>query len=161
MNQLKRIMNFLDKNGMDKIKNINTRLGYIIVVTFWVIILMALTSCHGTYYLTDSEYSDAREESASITYYNNQIYSGWNNGYYYYYGKPHYYPWHYYYNTCPPSHYTHTTHVVITRPVNRPTVRPVKSNTTIRVKTNRTNKVTVKPNRNRTNNKVINRRRPK
>jgi uncharacterized protein YceK len=148
-------------------------------ITLIVIILIVLLSgCYGTYYLTDSEYSDAREENASITYYQGNVYSGWNNGYYYYYGIPHYYPWNYYYNTCPPSHYTHTTHVVITRPVNRPTHRPnthrpnrnitvkpnrnIKTNTTIKVKPNRTNnKVTVKPNRNRTNNKVINRRRPK
>ena len=53
---------------------------------------------------------------------------GGHSGYYYYYGIPHYYPWTYYYNTCPPSHYTHTTHVVITRPVNRPTHRPNRPN---------------------------------
>ena len=139
-----------------------------------------LSSCYGTYYLSDSEYSDAREENASITYYDNQIYWGWSNGYYYYYGMPHYYPWSYYYNTCPPSHYTHTTHIVITRPVNRPhtiihkpTHRPnrptIKTNTNrtnIKVKTNRTN-IKVKTNNrsnvktNSTNKKVTNRRRPK
>ena len=137
-------------------------LGVIIAV-----VVMLFSSCYGTYYLSDAEYSDAREENAVITYYDNQIYSGWSNGYYYYYGMPHYYPWNYYYNTCPPSHYTHTTHVVITRPVNRPhtiihspTHRPnrptIKTNTNrtnIKVKTNRT-KVIVKPR----NNKVINKR---
>jgi len=136
-----------------------------------VILALFLSSCYGTYYISDAEYSDVRESHASVTYYDNQIYWGWNSGYYYYYGKPHYYPWYYYYNACPPSHYNTTSHVIITRPVNRPTHRPntttvrpnrpVKNNTTIRVKTNRTNKVTVKPNNNRTNNKVINRRRPK
>ena len=126
-----------------------------------LILSVFLTSCYGTYYLTDAEYSDVRESHASITYYDNQIYWGWHSGYYYYYGIPHYYPWYYYYNACPPSHYTHTTHVVITRPVNRPTHRPnrpnrnitvkpnrnIKTNTTIKVKTNRTNKDNI----NRTN----------
>ena len=138
-----------------------------------VILALFLSSCYGTYYISDAEYSDVRESHASLTYYDNQIYWGWHSGYYYYYGKPHYYPWYYYYNTCPPSHYNTTTHVIITRPVNRPTHRPntttvrpnrpVKNNATIRVKTNRTNnKVTVKPNNNRKNNRVIiNKRRPK
>tara|TARA_R110000824_G_scaffold5206_1_gene24141 strand:+ start:189 stop:668 length:480 start_codon:yes stop_codon:yes gene_type:complete len=159
---------------MDKMKeNRDRTFGITLII---IILIVLLSGCMGTYYLSDSEYSDAREEGASITYYDNQIYSGWSNGYYYYYGIPHFYPWNYYYNICPPSHYTHTTHIVITRPVNRPTHRPnrpnrnitvkpnrnIKTNTTIKVKTNRTNnKVTVKPNRNRTNNKVINRRRPK
>ena len=132
-----------------------------------------LSSCYGTYYLTDAEYSNVRESHASVTYYDNQIYWGWNSGYYYYYGIPHYYPWYYYYNVCPPSHHSTTTHIVINRSVNRPHTiihrpnrpnRNIKNNTTIKVKTNRTNnKVIIKSNanRNKTNNKVINRRRPK
>jgi hypothetical protein len=117
-----------------------------------------LTSCYGTYYISDAEYSDLRETHASLTYYNNSIYWGWDNGFYYYYGTPHYYPWYYYYNTCPPSHYTHTTHVIITRPVNRPTHRPnrPKVNThrsNIKVKTNVNRNTNVKTNVNR--NKVI------
>jgi len=143
------------------------------------IIIFCLSSCMGTYYITDAEYSDLRESHASLTYYNNSIYWGWDSGYYYYYGKPHYYPWYYYYNTCPPSHYTHTTHVVITRPVNRPTHRPnrpkvnthrsnikVKTNThrNTNVKTNtNSNKVIIKSNRSNNSNKtrVNTRRRPK
>jgi hypothetical protein len=138
------------------------------------ILMVLFSGCYGTYYLTDAEYSDVRESHASVTYYDNQVYWGWDNGYYYYYGKPHYYPWYYYYNTCPPSHYTHTTHIVISRPVNKPhtirhrpnrniTVkpnRPVKNNTTIKVKTNRTNNK-VKTNRTNIKTKVTNRRRPK
>ena len=142
-----------------------------------LILLMLLTSCYGTYYLTDAEYSDVRESHASVTYYDNQIYWGWNSGYYYYYGIPHYYPWYYYYNACPPSHHHTSSHIVITRPVNRPhtiihrpTHRPNKGNktnikvntsrTNIKVNTNRNNKVTVKPNRNNKT-RVTNRRRPK
>ena len=126
--------------------------------TILLTLALFLTSCYGTYYLTDAEYSDVRESHASLTYYDNQIYWGWNSGYYYYYGTPHYYPWYYYYNTCPPSHYTHTTHVIITRPVNRPTHRPnrPKVNThrsNIKVKTNTHRNTNVKTNVNR--NKVI------
>ena len=105
-------------------KHIEKTMGWIIVFITIMVIMLSLTSCYGTYYLTDAEYSDAREENASITYYNNQIYWGWNSGYYYYYGKPHYYPWYYYYNICPPSHYNTTTHIIINKPVNRPTHRP-------------------------------------
>ena len=70
--------------------------------TILLTLTLFLSSCYGTYYLTDAEYSDVRETHASVTYYNNQIYWGWHNGYYYYYGKPHYYPWYYYYGVCPP-----------------------------------------------------------
>ena len=131
-----------------------------------LISILFLTSCYGTYVLTDAEYSDVRESQASLTYHNNSIYWGWHSGYYYYYGTPHYYPWYYYYNTCPPSHYTHTTHVIITRPVNRPTHRPnrpthrpnnrgnviIKSNTNVKTNTNR-NKVIIKSNRSNNSNK--------
>ena len=76
-------------------------------------VICALSSCMGAYYLSDAEYIDAREENASITYYDNQIYWGWSDGFYYYYGIPHYYPWNYYYNTCPPSHHNPSTHIII------------------------------------------------
>ena len=39
-----------------------------------------LSSCYGTYYISDAEYSDLREEHAAVTYYDNQIYWGWNTG---------------------------------------------------------------------------------
>jgi len=119
----------------------------------WIVVIMVcaiafiFSGCTGTYYLTDSEYSDAREDHVGGTYHQGELYWGWNSGFYYYYGKPHYYPWHYYYNTCPPSHYNVTTHIVINRPVNRPTHRP---NRNVIVKPNRN--VIVKPNKNRTNN---------
>ena len=117
----------------------SSRLAWYSVVVMIILLILAslLTSCEVTYHLTDAEYSDAREEHTSLTYYNNSVYWGWNSGYYYYYGKPHYYPWYYYYNTCPPSHYAHTTHVIISRPVNRPTHRPNRP--TIKTNTNRTN----------------------
>tara|TARA_Y100000296_G_scaffold73549_1_gene91139 strand:- start:46 stop:531 length:486 start_codon:yes stop_codon:yes gene_type:complete len=131
-------------------------LGMVIVL----ILVMMLSSCMGTYYISDSEYSDLREEHASLTYHNNSIYWGWNSGYYYYYGKPHYYPWYYYYGVCPPSHYHTTTHVVITKPVKKPTHRPNRS--VYRPRSNNKNtKITVKPHRNvksNTNRKKVNKK---
>ena len=126
-----------------------------------VVIFLLFTSCTGTYYLTqyDDEYNQSmRTDRSSITYYNNQIYWGWNSGYYYYYGTPHYYPWYYYYSVCPPVHYNTTSHVTVNHTVNRPSYRPnvnvSRPNTTIRVNTNRTNNITVIPNSNRTNTRV-------
>ena len=133
----------------------DTTLGYIFVITYYVVLTMVFSSCYGTYYLTDSEYSDAREEHASITYYNNQIYWGWNSGYYYYYGKPHYYPWYYYYNACPPSHYHTTTHIVINKPVNNPRPNWNKSN---RNTTSKSSKVIIKNGSKRTNKATIRRK---
>ena len=118
-------------------------------------LVLFLTSCYGTYYISDAEYSDAREEHASLTYYNGNNYWGWHSGFYYYYGKPHYYPWYYYYNTCPPSYYNTTTHIIINKPVNKPTHRPNKSThrPNIKVKTNTYRNTNVKTNLNR--NKII------
>ena len=131
-----------------------------------------LSGCTGVYYLTDAEYDDTREEHLAVTYYDNQIYWGWNSGYYYYYGKPHYYPWHYYYNSCPPSHYNTTTHVIINRPVKKPTHRPnisiyrpntiIKTNTNVKINTNRNTKVIIKTNNgSKRTNKTTIRRKPK
>ena len=125
-------------------------LGIIILM----IIMVLFSGCTGTYYITDAEYDDAREEHLAITYYNNSIYWGWSNGYYYYYGKPHYYPWYYYYNACPPSHYNVTTHIIISKPVikpthkpNRPIIKPThRPNINVKTNVNR-NKVIIKSNR--------------
>ena len=141
-----------------QLKDSESFISFSIMGILILLLVMLLTSCTGVYYLTDAEYSDVRESHASLTYHNNSIYWGWSSGYYYYYGTPHYYPWYYYYNTCPPSHYTHTTHVIITRPVNRPTHRPnrPKVNThrsNIKVKTNTHRNTNVKTNVN--SNKVI------
>ena len=121
-----------------------------------LVLVLFLTSCYGTYYISDAEYSDVRESHSSLTYWDNQIYWGWDNGWYYYYGKPHYYPWYYYYNTCPPSIYNTVTHVVIVKPVNKPTWRPNKPN-----RPNRPNWNNNKPNwnnnkPNRPNNNKVN-----
>jgi len=120
-----------------------------------LILVLFLTSCAGAYYISDAEYADVRESHSSLTYWehngNLDVYWGWNNGWYYYYGKPHYYPWYYYYNTCPPYSYNTTTHIIIVKPVNKPTWRPNKPNRPNRPNwnNNRTN------NRPNNNNKVI------
>tara|TARA_R110000744_G_scaffold73746_3_gene147512 strand:- start:210 stop:737 length:528 start_codon:yes stop_codon:yes gene_type:complete len=154
----------------------------VIGMAILLILMTLLSGCYGPYYLTDAEYSDVRESHASVTYYDNQIYWGWGGGYYYYYGKPHWYPWYYYYNTCPPSHHNITTHVVVTKPVKRPTHRPnrpiykprpnnnkgnvtIKTNTNVKTNVNRNNNVKINVIRNKSNNSskrsVKTRRNPK
>ncbi len=132
-------------------------LGMIILM----IIMVLFSGCYGTYYISDAEYSDAREEHASITYYDNQIYWGWHSGYYYYYGKPHYYPWYYYYNNCPPSHYNVTTHIIINRPVNKPTHKPTHRPNINKSNTNKTKVIINKNNGSKRTNKTTIRRKPK
>tara|TARA_R110000737_G_scaffold297215_1_gene303894 strand:- start:168 stop:665 length:498 start_codon:yes stop_codon:yes gene_type:complete len=161
----------LNKQGKttQQCKDSESFISFSIMGILILLLVMLLTSCTGVYYLTDSEYSDVRESHASSTYYDNQIYWGWNSGYYYYYGKPHYYPWYYYYNACPPSHYNTTTHVIITRPVNRPTHRPNRPkvnthrpNIKVKTNTNRNNKVIIKTNNgSKRTNKTTIRRKPK
>jgi hypothetical protein len=163
---------------INKVKNLDYQYkestkvaGYTLISIIILLILMTLfSSCTGTYYLTqyDDEYNQSmRTDRSSITYYNNQIYWGWNSGYYYYYGTPHYYPWYYYYSVCPPVYYNTTSHVTVNHTVNRPSYRPnvntvrpnvnvSRPNTTIKVNTNRTNNITVIPNR--TNTRVINKK---
>ena len=134
-------------------------------ITILLFLSSLLIGCTGVYYLTDAEYDNTREEHLAVTYYNNSIYWGWNNGYYYYYGKPHYYPWTYYYNSCPPSHHNPTTHVVINRPVKRPTHRPNISthrSNIIKTNTNHNTKVIIKTNNgSKRTNKTTIRKRPK
>ena len=140
-------------------KHIEKTMGWILIFTIIMVVILSLSSCYGTYVLTDAEYSDVRESHASLTYYQGNIYWGWHSGYYYYYGTPHYYPWYYYYNTCPPSHYTTTTHVIINRPVNKPTHRP---NIRVKTNTNSNNKVIIKNNNgSKRTNKTTIRRKPK
>ena len=164
-------MNNFQGKRPDQYENSTKFAGYSIIgMIILLIIITLLGGCTGTYYITDAEYDNVREEHLAITYHNNSIYWGWNNGYYYYYGKPHYYPWYYYYNTCPPSYYNTTTHIIINKPViksthrpNRPIVKPTHR-PNIRVKTNvNRNKVIIKNNRSNNSNKrsTNTRRRPK
>ena len=128
----------------------------VIGMTILLILMTLLTSCVGTYYLSDAEYDDAKEEHLIITYYNNQIYWGWYEGYWYYYGIPHQNPWYYYYNICPPSHYHINTHIKI----NRPKKIIVHRNNKLTSKPLRNNKVLINNGSKRTNKTTI-RRKPK
>jgi hypothetical protein len=134
-------------------------LGFILLM----ILMVLLSGCAVTYPLDPC---CDKDNTTEVYYHDNSVYFGYYSGYYYYYGKPHYYPWDYYYNTRPPFYYNMTTHIIINKPVNKPTHRPnrPKVNThrsNIKVKTNvNRNKVNVKTNR---SNKVrVNtRRKPK
>ena len=84
-----------------------------LVAIFVCGIALMFSGCYGTYYISDAEYSDLRESHSSLTYYQGDLYWGWNDGWYYYYGKPHYYPWYYYYTMLPPYQYNVHTHVYI------------------------------------------------
>lgn len=120
-------------------------IGWVGIIVMTIVIL--LSSCYGTYYISDAEYSDLREEHAVTTFHDNQIYWGFQSGYYYYYGKPHFYPWYYYYNTCPPSFYNTTTHIIVKRPVKTSTHRPNRPIVN-RPRGNDNTRIYVKPNRN-------------
>ena len=154
---------------INEVGDMKRRFIWVVICTIITLGIITLSSCTGVYYLTDSEYSDAREEHASLTYHNNSIYWGWSSGYYYYYGTPHYYPWYYYYNTCPPSHHTPTTHIIVHSHVNRPTHKPNRPkvnthrpNIKVKTNTNRNNKVIIKNNNgSKRTNKTTTRRKPK
>ena len=144
-------------------------LGGIIGILVFCIIVALFTGCTATYYVSDAEYDDAKEEHLAITYHNDLVYWGWHKGWWYYYGKPHYYPWYYYYDVCPPSYYNPITHIIVHTLVNKPTHRPIiiykpnrpnrpyKPRPNINKKPNR-NKVIIKNGSKRTNKKTIRRR---
>ena len=112
-----------------------------------------LTSCYGTYYISDAEYSDVKEKHLDITYYNGNIYWGYLDGWWYYYGVPHQNPWFYYYKVRPPYYYHTNTHIKIRKPkkiiVHRNsslTSKPFRNNNVL--KNNKPNRnIIVKPNR--------------
>jgi len=145
----------------------SARFAWYSVVCMIILLFLTslLTGCHIAKETIINMANDEREKHLVVTYYNNSIYWGWNNGYYYYYGKPHYYPWTYYYNSCPPSHHNPTTHVVINRPVKRPTHRPNISthrSNIIKTNTNHNTKVIIKTNNgSKRTNKTTIRKRPK
>jgi len=154
----------------------STRFAWYGVVGMIILLFLMtlLGGCTSTYYISDAEYSDVRESHASVVYFKDSegcffgtglitnkygIYWGWYGGSYYYYGVPHYYPWYYYYDKIPPSYYDKSTHIIINRPVNKPTHR---SNIRVKTNTNRNNKVIIKNNNgSKRTNKTTIRRKPK
>ena len=149
-------------------------IGYVWVAI--VLIMLFLTSCTGTYYITESELvidDYDRVHSTQVYYYNDLPYWGYYSGYYYYYGTPHLYPWWYYYTLMPHHTYSVHTHVSIYcnngyyvskprgpkfnnkrggtyKPTNTVTVKPNRGNIRTNIKTN-TNRTNIKTNTNRTN----------
>ena len=136
------------------------KLHYKLIYISLIAAALLFGGCSITSYYPDPIYED-HPHTTEVYYYGVDVYFGYHSGFYYYYGKPHYYPWYYYYSTCPPYNYNTTTHIVIKKPVIKPTHRPIitrPNKPNITIKPNRNN---VKPNRNKTNNKVIIKRKRK
>tara|TARA_R110002012_G_scaffold117419_1_gene265338 strand:+ start:115 stop:675 length:561 start_codon:yes stop_codon:yes gene_type:complete len=93
----------------------NKKLGYIIVITFWFVILSLVSSCSLTSYYVDPIYEDHPHttEVYWVTDYDtgNLPYFGYWKDFWYYYGVPHYYPWWYYYQYLPPQYYYAQWHI--------------------------------------------------
>ena len=153
-----------DRQHEDSMRFVSISILGIIVL---MVIMVLFSGCTATYYISDAEYDDVKEEHLTVTYHNDLVYWGWHKGWWYYYGKPHYYPWYYYYDVCPPSYYSPITHIIVHALVNKPTHRPIiiykpnrpyKPRPNIKKKPNR-NKVIIKNNGSkRTNKKTIRRR---
>ncbi len=96
-------------------ENMNKKLGYIVVILFWSIVLLLLPSCNLTSYYIDPVYEDHPHttEVYWVTDYDtgNLPYFGYWKDFWYYYGVPHYYPWWYYYQHIPPHYYYAQWHV--------------------------------------------------
>tara|TARA_R110000737_G_scaffold14842_1_gene31048 strand:+ start:1748 stop:2284 length:537 start_codon:yes stop_codon:yes gene_type:complete len=120
--------------------------GMIIILTLTIL----MSGCVGTYYISDAQYDNAREEHLAITYHNSYVYWGWQDGWWYYYGVPHQNPWYYYYNVCPPSHYHINTHIKI----NKPKKIIVHRNSNLTSKPHRDNRVLKNNNKSNRNIKV-------
>ena len=112
----------------------------------FILLVILCSGCAGTYYVTND-----RTHPVEVYYNGIDIYWGYYSGFYYYYGIPHYYPWWNYYHSCPPFHYHTNTHVVINKPVNRPTHRPNKPT----YRPNKPNKVNIHVNKNNNKSNVI------
>jgi len=91
-------------------ENLSKKTGYIIVITFWLIVLSLISSCGITAYHIDPIYED-HPHSVEVYYNGVDVYWGYHTGFYYYYGTPHFYPWWYYYQFIPPYHYYTHSHV--------------------------------------------------
>jgi hypothetical protein len=127
----------------------------LVVITIIALLISLLPGCYiyeGTYSSNSINEDEYIYQNKTIYYWSDNVYTGYYQGFYYYYGMPHYYNWTYYYNTCPPSHHSHATHIVINRPVHTSTHRPNRprgnDNTRIYIKPNKNHSTT--PNRNTT-----------
>ena len=94
-------------------ENLSKKIGYLIVIIFWLTaltMLTVMTGCYVTSYTPDPIYED-RPHSTELYYNGLDLYFGFDSGFYYYYGIPHFYPWWYYYQFIPPYHYHTHSHV--------------------------------------------------
>jgi len=94
-------------------ENLSKKIGYLIVIIFWLTaltMLTVMTGCYVTSYTPDPIYED-RPHSTELYYNGLDLYFGFDSGFYYYYGIPHFYPWWYYYQFIPPYHYHIHSHV--------------------------------------------------
>ena len=91
-------------------ENLNRKIGHIIVISFWAIML-SLSNC-GIIAYHDPVYED-HPHSTEIYYNGIDVYWGYHTGFYYYYGTPHFYPWWHYYQFTPPHHYYTHSHIQV------------------------------------------------
>jgi len=96
-------------------ENLNKKVGYIIVITFWFIVLSLMSSCSLTSYYIDPIYEDHPHTTEVYWVTDYEIggspYFGYWDNFWYYYGVPHFYPWWYYYQFIPPHHYYTHSHI--------------------------------------------------
>ena len=101
-------------------ENLSKKIGYLIVIIFWLVtltMLTVMTGCHITSYTPDPIYEDPPHPTEVYWYTDYELggtpYFGYWNNFYYYYGVPHLYPWWYYYVHIPPFHYYAQWHVYV------------------------------------------------
>ena len=101
-------------------ENMSKKIGYIIVIMFWLVtltILSVMTGCYVTSYTSDPIYEDHPHTTEVYWYTDYELggtpYFGYWGSFYYYYGVPHYYPWWYYYQFIPPYYYYTHSHIHI------------------------------------------------
>jgi len=101
-------------------ENLSKKIGYIIVITFWLVTLTMLTimtGCYVTSYTPNPVYEDHPHTTEIYWATDYEIggspYFGYWDDFWYYYGVPHFYPWWYYYQYIPPHYYYAQWHVHI------------------------------------------------
>ena len=101
-------------------ENLSKKIGYIIVITFWLVtltMLTVMTGCYVTSYTPNPVYEDHPHTTEIYWATDYEIggspYFGYWDDFWYYYGVPHFYPWWYYYQYIPPHYYYAQWHVHI------------------------------------------------
>ncbi len=99
-------------------ENLSKKIGYIIVIIFWLVtftMLTVMTGCYVTSYTPNPVYEDHPHTTEVYWYTDYEVggspYFGYWDSFYYYYGVPHFYPWWYYYQFIPPHYYYTHSHI--------------------------------------------------